>query len=119
MKFLFLSGSAREESLEYTAAIHGNFKMYFTDATVLKSMIRSNPGLMLLKDGVILRKWNCRDLPSVEELNQIVNSKPADIIKKYKAKEAAITWAMIAIAGFLLLCFSFKTIKKHERRRHN
>ena len=40
-----------------------------TDATTLKTVIRSNPGLLLLKDGVIIRKWSHNDLPSEEQLS--------------------------------------------------
>ena len=34
-----------------------------TDDIVLKTVIRSNPGLLLLKDGVIIRKWSHNRLP--------------------------------------------------------
>ena len=40
-----------------------------TDDITLKTMIRSNPGLMLLKDGVIIRKWSHNALPEEEELS--------------------------------------------------
>lgn len=36
-----------------------------TDDIVLKTMIRSNPGLLLLKDGVVVRKWSHNRLPSM------------------------------------------------------
>ncbi|SDL77989.1 DoxX protein [Catalinimonas alkaloidigena] len=41
---------------------------YFADATVLKAMIRSNPGLMLLEDGVVRGKWHYHTIPSPDEL---------------------------------------------------
>jgi hypothetical protein len=34
----------------------------------LKTIIRSNPGVLLLKKGVILNKWHYGKLPSFEEL---------------------------------------------------
>ena len=45
-----------------------------TDDIVLKTMIRSNPGLMLLHDGTIVRKWSHNRLP--DELAQ--SSEPLD-----------------------------------------
>jgi len=35
-----------------------------TDDIVLKTMIRSNPGLILLRDGKIIRKWSNNNLPN-------------------------------------------------------
>jgi triosephosphate isomerase len=41
-----------------------------TDGTVLKTMIRSNPGLLLLKDGKVIRKWSHNRLPDEYDLAQ-------------------------------------------------
>lgn len=41
---------------------------FFADATVLKAMIRSNPGIMLLRDGTVLGKWHYNDVPKPEEV---------------------------------------------------
>ena len=38
-----------------------------TDATTLKTIIRSNPGLLLLRDGVVVRKWSHNDLPAADD----------------------------------------------------
>ena len=37
------------------------YPFYGTDTEVLKSMVRSNPGLMLLRDGKIIGKWGHND----------------------------------------------------------
>lgn len=39
------------------------YKLCQTDDIVLKTIIRSNPGLLLLRDGKIIRKWSNNDLP--------------------------------------------------------
>jgi len=41
-----------------------------TDETTLKTMIRSNPGMLLLKDGMIIQKWSHNTLPSEKEMSQ-------------------------------------------------
>ncbi|MCS7003782.1 MAG: DoxX family protein [Cytophagales bacterium] len=43
---------------------------YVADATMLKTAMRSNPGLMLLQDGWIRAKWHYNDLPTAEEVLQ-------------------------------------------------
>ena len=39
------------------------YDFYSTDPTELKIIVRSNPGMVLLKDGVVLEKWAWRDFP--------------------------------------------------------
>ena len=43
---------------------------YFADATVLKSMIRANPGLMVLQNGVVRAKYHYHDIPELFEVEK-------------------------------------------------
>ena len=49
-----------------------NFPVYFADETELKSVIRSNPGMILLHNGVILKKWHFNDFPDVTEIKKLI-----------------------------------------------
>jgi len=41
---------------------------FYADAIPLKSMVRSNPGVMLLQNGVVIKKWSKNTFPTKEEL---------------------------------------------------
>lgn len=46
---------------------------FFSDATVLKAMIRSNPGTILINNGTIAGKWHYNDTPNVGQLLEALN----------------------------------------------
>lgn len=60
---------ARHKWMEYTGA---EYPFLYSGARPLKTMVRANPGLILLRDGVILRKWSNWNLPSTEELHSLL-----------------------------------------------
>lgn len=43
-------------------------EVFYADAVPLKSMVRSNPGLLLLKNGVVINKWHYNMVPSFDKL---------------------------------------------------
>ncbi len=67
---LTASNEAQFESFrhEYQLAI----PYYFADMTVLEAIIRSNPGLWLLKDGTVMGKWHHNDIPSAEVIVDLI-----------------------------------------------
>ena len=67
--FYCLTASTKKD-IDHWADITGaEYPFCFTDETTLKTIIRSNPGLLLLKNGTIIRKWSHNDLPSSMSLN--------------------------------------------------
>ncbi|ADY54207.1 DoxX family protein [Pseudopedobacter saltans DSM 12145] len=50
-------------------------EVFYADAVPLKSMVRSNPGLILMKNGVVIKKWPASRLPDYEELERTYFSK--------------------------------------------
>jgi len=48
---------------------------YTSDDIVLKSIVRSNPGLLLMKDGVILKKWHANDIPEYNDFRKSIEEK--------------------------------------------
>lgn len=50
-------------------------ELFYADAVPLKSMVRSNPGLLLLRDGRVIKKWHFHSVPSYDELDKAYFSK--------------------------------------------
>ena len=46
---------------------------YYSDKTLLKTMVRSNPGLVLLNNGQVMKKWHYNDVPDALELLSNLN----------------------------------------------
>ncbi|MBR1548671.1 MAG: triose-phosphate isomerase [Prevotella sp.] len=61
--FFCLTASGQGAIGRWRDATGAEYPFCTTDEIVLKTMIRSNPGLMLLKDGVIINKWSHNRLP--------------------------------------------------------
>lgn len=43
---------------------------FYADAVPLKSMVRSNPGVLLLQNGVVIKKWSKFSFPSKKEIEK-------------------------------------------------
>ena len=50
--------------------VNAAFPFYYCDGTVLKTMIRSNPGIMLMKGSTVMGIWHYHQTPSYEKLNE-------------------------------------------------
>lgn len=60
------SGSEQIEILRHEN--HLAIPFYFADATVLKTILRSNPGIALWENGTVLGNWHYNDTPTPEEV---------------------------------------------------
>jgi uncharacterized membrane protein YphA (DoxX/SURF4 family) len=62
-EFYALTASLKEGIEEWIAVTGAEYPFCTTDDVTLKTIIRSNPGLLLLKNGTILNKWPGKSLP--------------------------------------------------------
>ncbi|MFV0592640.1 MAG: BT_3928 family protein [Draconibacterium sp.] len=73
--FICLTASLPEESMDF-ADKYGTLYEYFNvDEVTLKTIIRSNPGLVVLKNGTVIAKYHYNDIPSPEEFSMKFMSK--------------------------------------------
>lgn len=69
-QFICLTASTNETIDEFAAKHNVPYEFYITDPITLKTVIRANPGLVLIKNGTILNKWHHQHLPSMQELDK-------------------------------------------------
>jgi len=67
--FYAVTAATSSEVEAMTAELGLGYQFLAGDEIMLKTIIRSNPGFMLLRNGIILGKWAYRDLPGLEELD--------------------------------------------------
>jgi uncharacterized membrane protein YphA (DoxX/SURF4 family) len=67
-RFVGLTASVPDKALAFTQANNAPYTFLFCDQIVLKTIMRSNPGLMLIREGVVIGKWHANDLPSLDQL---------------------------------------------------
>lgn len=77
VSFVMFTGSLEEEVDAFRQQTGAQFEIYSADDIALKTMIRSNPGLILMKDGRILEKWHFHFFPEYEEVkHQFIKGDP-------------------------------------------
>ena len=83
--FCCLTASTARAISRWQDITGAEYPFYQADETTLKTIIRSNPGLLLLRQGTIIRKWSHNMLPEESQLSQrleksTLGQMPADSI---------------------------------------
>lgn len=64
---------------DYTGA---EYPYLWGEAKMLRTMVRANPGLLLLRDGVILHKWSNWNMPDDRQLDRLLASEASEAAKQ-------------------------------------
>ena len=67
--FYCLTASTTKAIQRWRDITGAEYPFCITDETTLKTIVRSNPGLLLLKDGTIINKWSHNQLPNGAKLS--------------------------------------------------
>lgn len=68
IRTVFLTSNSVQDAEAFSKKNKLVMEIFYADAIPLKSMVRANPGVLLLKNGTVINKWHFRNLPDYEEL---------------------------------------------------
>ena len=68
IRFCAATSSDEEEILLWRKHTGAEYPIYWADYMLLRTIVRANPGVVLLKDGVVVGKWNVTSMPDIEQM---------------------------------------------------
>lgn len=68
--FIVLTASPWDDIKTFTKQQAAGYPVFQSDERALKTIIRSNPGLVLMKDGMVLEKWPHPAIPSFDRIKR-------------------------------------------------
>lgn len=120
-----LTASGTETIERWQELTGADYCFGWVDETVLKTMVRSNPGLLLLKNGVIYNKWSCNGLPKEEDLRLAPGETELGVQQtdsRAMKTTRVFLWYIIPLLLFILadrIWFGSKFFKKIRENRKN
>ena len=98
-----LTASGTETIRQWTENAGAELRFMFCDEIPLQTIVRSNPGLVLLKNGVIINKWSHANIPSDEELAGPLDEISVGSIPEPDPMETPWAVALMFVLPLLLL----------------
>ena len=103
--FYCLTASDSASQHNWREKTGAEYDMFFVDNTTLKTVVRSNPGLMLVKNGVIVGKWSHNTLPTEEEIGGLISKKQPVLDMRHSLIRRSLTiilWFVIPLLALTL-----------------
>jgi len=70
IRTIFLTSSSAQTIHTLDAEMKLFMEVFYADVIPLKSMVRANPGILLMKNGTVIKKWHYHTLPNFEVLSR-------------------------------------------------
>jgi uncharacterized membrane protein YphA (DoxX/SURF4 family) len=116
--FYCLTSSSDEDILKWQEDTGAEYPFCLMDNITLKTMVRSNPGLILLKKGVVIHKWNVVDFPDEYQLSRSLEELPlGEISQEPFANRLFGVFLWFAFPLFLM-CMSDLAWERYRKGRN-
>jgi uncharacterized membrane protein YphA (DoxX/SURF4 family) len=65
---VLLTSNSAKDAEAFSKTNHLVMDIFYADGVPLKTMVRANPGIFLMKNGTIINKWHYHSMPKYEDL---------------------------------------------------
>lgn len=69
-RVVLLTSNSAQDAAAFSKRNKFLAEIFYADAVPLKSMVRANPGILLLKNGFVINKWSYQSMPSLDKLKK-------------------------------------------------
>ncbi len=114
--YYMLTASTPDQIVEWAENTGAEYKICTTDGITLKTIIRSNPGVMLIKNGTIINKWPHRNSPNGDILELPLNETKLGTIPPNRDAQKVLYCAIILLAP-LALIFTLERIRSRKEKK--
>ena len=110
-RFYGMTASGENAVAQWRDMTGAEYPFCNTDEITLKTIIRSNPGLLLLKGGTVIRKWSHNDLPNEEQLTAPLDRLPLGQMPEDSAASKIAAILLWFVLPLLLLTIAYRMWK--------
>ena len=114
--FYCLTASEEGDILRWQENTGAEYPFCIMDDITLKTMIRSNPGLMLLKEGTVIRKWSKNSFPDEYQLNGPLDELPLGVIDYRSFAIRAVQVVAWFVFPLLFCCMADLMWERYRKR---
>lgn len=119
-RFLCVTASSDKDIAMWQENTGAEYPFALMDDITLKTMIRSNPGLMLLKKGVVINKWSDGALPDEYQLSEPLESLSIGQLNKKTVTHKVIevlSWFVMPLLMFTLCDLAWLNYRNRKKRK--
>lgn len=99
-QFYMLTSSNAQSIAQWTERTGASYPYLNADDILLKTMVRANPGLIVLKEATIVGKWSAIDMPRDEQLSVRIEDNAALTVSSHETaarRVATVFWMLFPL----------------------
>lgn len=112
-----LTSSTKEQIQNLNAFISGSLQFATADEKMLKTMIRANPGIVLLNEGIIIGKWSYNDVPEKVDFERKDIVEASEIVMR-KENSKGKYLSVLLFASLIIVTLVILKINKDEKKNY-